>query len=87
MTQKDLPSIKDEDKATSSYWSGKEFEQLSDELRKSYASSAYAFDDDEIYDYDRQQPYDWTTQRRARKFFKEDLTNLTRAALNKEYVQ
>ena len=87
LTQRDLPSIQDEDKATSSYWSGKEFEQVSEELHKSYVSSALALDDDEIYDYERQQPYDWTTQRRARKFFKEDLANLTRATMNKEYVQ
>ena len=34
-----------------------------------------------------QQPYDFFTSRKTKRFFREDFTNLTRAATNKEYLQ
>ena len=70
------------------YYSGKEFENLQEEDVKSYCSSVADMEEVALLDLNHvQQPYDFFTSRKTKRFFREDFTNLTRAATNKEYLQ
>ena len=61
------------------YWEDQEFEDLSAEIARSYCSSVFSEVEDNMLDKKRAVPYDFFTIRKAKKFFKEDYVNLTRA--------
>ena len=67
------------------YWEGKEFEDISED--RSYCSSVHDENEDNLHDKDRVVPYDFVSIRKAKRFFKEDYVNLTRAAISKEYIE
>jgi hypothetical protein len=77
----ELPEIQSE----ASYWTDKEFENLSADLHKSHVSSQLDFEEEELIEAGRVMPYDFQTNRKAKRFFKEDLINLTRGAVSKDY--
>ena len=68
------------------YWAGKEFENLSDEVARSYCSSIFSEKEGNLHEKEREVPYDFITARKAKRFFKEDYVNLTKASINKEYI-
>lgn len=62
------------------YYSDKEFEHVLSDTYRSYCSSI----NDEKINY--HQPYDFGTSRKTKKFFRNDFINLSKAAVDKEYV-
>lgn len=69
------------------YFSDKEFDHVKSDLAKSYCSSLADLHDQDLIGKDHLfQPYDFFTQRRTKRFFHEDFVNLTKAAVDKEYI-
>lgn len=81
-----LNEHQDHESTISSFWSDKEFENLSDQLHRSYCSSQMDFEDDQFREAHRMMPYDYLTQRKTKRYFKEDPINLTHGLVSKDYV-
>lgn len=69
------------------YYSDREFENVANEVVKSYCSSVFDRNENDLFGKDMFiQPYDFGTSRRTKRFFNEDYVNLTKAATDKEYA-
>ena len=70
------------------YYSGQEFENLEQDLEKSICDSVGDLEEDQAFGKDHLfQPFDFFTSRKTKRFFHEDIMNLTRASTNKDYVK
>ena len=68
------------------YFSGLEFENLERDLEKSICDSVDDLEEEYVLAKDHGfQPFDFLTSRKTKRFFREDVMNITRAITNKDY--
>lgn len=84
-----MPSIEETDKTVDlGYYSGLEFENLEQDLETSICDSVGDLEEDHMVGKDHLfQPFDFFTSRKTKRFFREDIMNLTRAITNKDYIK
>ena len=63
----------------SSYFSDKEFEEISDQLKRSHESSVGEEFQFEVAEDSKNKSYDWVTQSKNKNFDKEDFINKLKA--------
>ena len=80
--------VEDKKEPDLGYYSGLEFENLERDLEKSICESVDDLEEEYVLGKDHGfQPFDFLTSRKTKRFFREDVMNITRAITNKDYNQ